>query len=194
MEKQVRVIVLASGKGSDIINIVYWIKEGFLKKTKLVGVIVDRLCPAFYVSKGFKVDVELYTKQGVNDLIKKLREKYQPDLLIMSGFMSILPKKITDNFLVVNIHPSLLPKLRGKDPQRRALKHKLPFTGVTLHIATDKLDDGPILKRAIVKIVERETEHTLCHKLQLVASILLLQLLQEVEKYGITRLLKRRDK
>ena len=72
-------------------------------------------------------------------------EKFQPDLVVLAGFMRIL----TDGFIarfrgrLLNIHPSLLPKYPGIKTHERALEAGDAEHGATVHYVTEQLDGGP---------------------------------------------------
>ena len=62
---------------------------------------------------------------------------------------------------IINIHPSLLPKYKGLDTHKRALKNKEKFSGCTVHYVTPKLDSGKIILQKKVKIKKNDTEKSL---------------------------------
>jgi phosphoribosylglycinamide formyltransferase-1 len=62
---------------------------------------------------------------------------------------------------VLNIHPSLLPAFPGLDAQRQALEYGVKFTGCTVHLVDEQLDHGPIVKQAVVPVLDGDTEETL---------------------------------
>ena len=65
---------------------------------------------------------------------------------------------------ILNIHPSLLPKYKGLNTHKRAIKNKDKFSGATVHLVTPKLDSGKIVLQKKVKISKIETENTLAKK------------------------------
>lgn len=109
---------------------------------------------------------------------------FEPDLVVLSGFMRIL----SADFLarcpakLINQHPALLPDdggdqvvtssglaipaLRGAHVVADALRHGLPVTGCTVHVATPIVDDGPVLARAEVPILPGDDETTLHERIK----------------------------
>ncbi len=85
------------------------------------------------------------------------------DVIALAGFMRIL----TPGFIrqwegrIVNIHPSLLPKYQGLDTHARAIAAGDREAGCTVHVVTERLDDGPVLAQARVPIAPDDTEATL---------------------------------
>ncbi|MGQ5700860.1 phosphoribosylglycinamide formyltransferase [Sandaracinobacteroides sp. A072] len=85
------------------------------------------------------------------------------ELVVLAGFMRILtPAFIRDwEGRIVNIHPSLLPKYQGLDTHARAIEAGDAEAGCTVHLVTEKLDDGPILAQARVPILPDDTPDSL---------------------------------
>ncbi len=87
-----------------------------------------------------------YAQRALYDaaLVETL-DKYQPDIIILAGFMRILTGTFVDHFsgCVLNIHPSLLPKFPGLDTHQRAIDAGEECHGSTVHFVTEDLDGGP---------------------------------------------------
>jgi phosphoribosylglycinamide formyltransferase-1 len=62
---------------------------------------------------------------------------------------------------ILNIHPSLLPAFPGLDAQHQALQHGVKFSGCTVHFVDDGLDSGPIIRQAVVPVLEGDTTESL---------------------------------
>ena len=90
-------------------------------------------------------------------------ERYEPDLVILAGFMRILTPVFIDHFegRVLNIHPSLLPKYPGLDTHQRALDAGDEWAGSTVHFATRELDGGPTIIQGRVPVEAGDTAETL---------------------------------
>ncbi len=90
-------------------------------------------------------------------------DRYQPDLVVLAGFMRILTEGFVNHFAgrLINIHPSLLPSFTGLDTHQRALDAGVKFHGATVHFVTAELDHGPIIAQAIVPVNEGDDEGTL---------------------------------
>ncbi|MCP4407435.1 MAG: phosphoribosylglycinamide formyltransferase [Gammaproteobacteria bacterium] len=98
--------------------------------------------------------------------LKRRVAAYQPDLIVMAGFMRILTEEFIDPFLgrIMNIHPSLLPKYRGLHTHRRALKAGDKEHGCSIHFATNELDGGPVILQATVPILEGDSSDSLANR------------------------------
>ena len=90
-------------------------------------------------------------------------DQYQPDLVVLAGFMRILTEAFVHHFAgrLINIHPSLLPSFTGLDTHQRAIDAGVKFHGATVHFVTAELDHGPIIAQAVVPVKEDDDESTL---------------------------------
>ena len=90
-------------------------------------------------------------------------DRYQPDLVVLAGFMRILSAQFVARYRgkLINIHPSLLPAYAGLDTHARALQDGVKIHGCTVHFVTDDLDHGPIIIQAAVPVLMDDTAATL---------------------------------
>jgi len=97
-----------------------------------------------------------YAQRALYDaaLVEAL-DKYQPDIIILAGFMRILTGTFLNYFSgrVLNIHPSLLPKFTGLDTHQRAIDAGEEFHGSTVHFVTEELDGGPAIIQGRVPVL-----------------------------------------
>ena len=80
--------------------------------------------------------------------------------------MKILSKKFINKFKypILNIHPSLLPKYKGLNTHKRAIKNREKFSGCTVHFVNEKLDSGKIILQKKVKIFKFDTSKSLAKR------------------------------
>jgi len=99
--------------------------------------------------------------------ILRLIEPYNLKLICLAGYMKILSKEFIDKFqgMIINMHPSLLPKYKGLNTHYRAIKNKETVSGCTVHHVNENLDDGKIILQKEVKIDKGDTEYTLADKI-----------------------------
>ena len=90
------------------------------------------------------------------------------DLVAMAGFGTITTSTFPAAFpgRVLNTHPSLLPDFKGWHSVAQALSAGVAQTGCTVHIATEELDDGPILAQRRVAVRAHDTEETLHERIK----------------------------
>ena len=95
-------------------------------------------------------------------------EQYQPDLVVLAGFMRILTDAFVDHFTgrMLNIHPSLLPKFKGLNTHQRAIDAGEAEHGCTVHFVSSELDSGAVIGQAKVPIDGNDTADTLSQKVQ----------------------------
>ena len=90
-------------------------------------------------------------------------DDYQPDLIVLAGFMRILTPQFVARYQnkLINIHPSLLPAYSGLNTHARALRDGVKIHGCTVHFVTSDVDHGPIIIQAAVSVLMDDTPATL---------------------------------
>jgi phosphoribosylglycinamide formyltransferase-1 len=83
----------------------------------------------------------------------------QPDIIVLAGFMRILSDAFVAKYLgiLLNIHPSLLPKYTGLGTHQRAIDNEDSEHGTSVHFVTPELDGGPVILQAKVPVFEDDT-------------------------------------
>ena len=160
------IVVLISGKGSNLQAIIDAIDEQGLA-TRIAAVISNK-ANAFGLERAQRasIPIEVITATAGtsrDDYDAKLMaciDAYQPDLIVLAGFMRILSDRFVEHYLgrMINIHPSLLPDYKGLDTHRRVLAAGEKHHGATVHYVTPELDSGPIIVQARIPVTEGETE------------------------------------
>ena len=95
-------------------------------------------------------------------------DSYQPDLVILAGFMRILTPGFVRHYSgrLLNIHPSLLPKHKGLHTHQRALEAGDREHGSTVHFVTEELDGGPLVVQARIPVDAGDTPQSLAERVQ----------------------------
>jgi phosphoribosylglycinamide formyltransferase 1 len=101
-----------------------------------------------------------------NDALEDAIGHYDPDLVVLAGFMRILGPKVVARFRIVNTHPALLPAFPGAHAIRDALAAGEATTGVTVHWVDEGVDTGPVIAQVPVDIVPGEDETSLRERIQ----------------------------
>lgn len=167
-----RFAVLVSGNGSNLQALMDACTAGRIQG-ELVGVLSNRP-DAFALerAKAAGIATQVLSNQTFSDrdsydaaLIQAL-ETWQPDLLVMAGFMRILTPAFVQHFAgrMLNIHPSLLPKYQGVKTHARAIAAGDTVHGATVHFVTEELDGGPIVLQARVPIFPEDDESSLAER------------------------------
>ncbi|MBA4370345.1 MAG: phosphoribosylglycinamide formyltransferase [Coriobacteriaceae bacterium] len=168
-DKKLRLGVLISGSGTNLQAIIDACAEQFLD-AEVVVVVSDKEA-AYGLERARKahiaavwVDRTAYTTfRDYNHAILFALRTHEVDLVVMAGYMRLLTREVLDAFpmRVVNIHPALLPSFPGASGIHDAFDHGVKITGVTVHFATDKFDEGPIIAQEAVPVLEGDTAESL---------------------------------
>ncbi len=172
----INIAILCSGEGTNMDYIHKACLSGVIPGRVCV-VISDRMCGGIDKARSYGIPAHVvsinaalgtYLREMWNSYIIDLLKYYEIDLVCLAGFMKILSSSVINTFpnKILNLHPGILPLLAGKDPQKKALNMHLKETGNTIHIVTNKLDEGPILATDTVYISNNDTEETLSKKLK----------------------------
>lgn len=106
----------------------------------------------------------------------------EPDLIVTCAYGQILPKEILDcpRLGCINVHASLLPKLRGGAPIHRAIINGYQKTGITIMYMAPGMDDGDIISQEEIEITYEDTASTLHDKLSILGRDVLLKTLPSI--------------
>ena len=117
-------------------------------------------------SKGFKGSRAEYDKKIIT-ILTKYGVTPRNGLVCLAGFMRIISPEFVKKYKnrIINIHPALLPSFPGLDSQKQAIEHGAKFSGCTVHFVDAKMDSGPIIIQAVVKIKENDTIESLTKKI-----------------------------
>ena len=167
---KIKTAVFISGIGSNLKSLIKFSK---LKKSPIsINLIVsnDSKSKGLQYGKIFKIKKKIFDFKKKILAEKKILfelKKNKIDLICLAGFMRILSKSFIKNFngIILNIHPSLLPKFKGLNTHERAIKNKEKYSGCTVHIVNSKLDSGKIILQKKVKIQKYDTPKTLADKI-----------------------------
>lgn len=165
------ILILASGNGSNARNII----EHFAgsEEVGIIGVISSKK-DAGVVEVANSLDTKCLVVDSVEinsgSFISFLR-KANPTLIVLAGFLLMVPKDITDMFRVVNIHPSLLPKhggkgMHGMNVHRSVIESGDTETGITIHWANDKYDEGEVIEQHRCQALPGDTPEMLSQRVR----------------------------
>jgi phosphoribosylglycinamide formyltransferase-1 len=163
------IVILISGRGSNMEAIVQaCAAEGW--NARIAAVVSNRPDAAglaFAQSHGIAtavVDHKAFAERDEFDAaLAAVVEGFEPDLVVLAGFMRILSPAFVRRFegRIINVHPSLLPAFTGLHTHRRAIEAGCKVAGVTVHFVTPDLDHGPIIAQSTVPVLPDDTEATL---------------------------------
>ncbi|GEA59514.1 phosphoribosylglycinamide formyltransferase [Vibrio comitans] len=169
-----RIVVLVSGNGSNLQAIIDACANGdiqgqvcavFSNKEEAYGLERARTAaiPAHALSHKNFAD-----RLSFDLALMKQIDEYQPDLVVLAGYMRILSDEFVEHYLgkMINIHPSLLPKYPGLNTHQRAIDAGDSEHGSTVHFVTPELDSGPIVGQVKVAITASDDAESLMAKVQ----------------------------
>ena len=128
-----------------------------------------------------KHDILCLQPNKIKDSLQEINQ-LEPDLIITCAYGQILPLEllIIPKLGCINVHASLLPKLRGGAPIHRAIMEGYSKTGVTIMYMAEGMDSGDIISQKEVLIDEKDTAVSLHDKLKIVGRNLLLETLPSI--------------
>jgi len=167
-----RIVIFASGSGSNAENIISFFREK--PQAEVVAVLTnkssakvlercDRLeVPAFYFNKSAFKD---------SNAVVQMLQGLQTDLIVLAGFLWKIPSNLIETFpnKIINIHPALLPKYGGKgmygDRVHQAVKENNETeTGITIHYVNENYDEGAIIFQAKTNVISSDNAETIAQK------------------------------
>jgi phosphoribosylglycinamide formyltransferase-1 len=169
-----RLAILLSGRGSNFEAIADAVALGEIPDAEIVAVISDvptapgldraraRGLPAFAVDRR-----SAGSRAAFEAEIQRILDAGRAELVCLAGFMRILSPAFVARWegRILNIHPSLLPKFPGLEPQRRAIEAGEAVSGCTVHVVDAGTDSGPVLLQREVAIRPADTPETLAARI-----------------------------
>ena len=151
-------------------------RKGIIKKTPVKEYAEDNTILVLQPEK---------IKDSVEEIIA-----LEPDLIVTCAYGQILPKELLDYpaYGCINVHASLLPKLRGGAPIHRAILNDYKETGITIMYMAEGMDDGDIISQSKIEITDLDTASTLHDKLSELGSKLLIETLPSILDGTSTRI------
>jgi phosphoribosylglycinamide formyltransferase-1 len=171
----VRLCVLVSGSGT--------ILEAMIRAQVEVALVAsDRPCRGLGVAEAVGIESLLIDRAGYGGFTKEFdRDTYSAvlaaalidrdiDLVAMAGFWTIVTESFHAGFpgRILNTHPSLLPRFKGWHAVAQAIEAGVSESGCTVHVATEALDDGPILAQRHVAVLKDDDESSLHERIKAV--------------------------
>lgn len=169
-----RLAVLLSGNGSNLQAIFDAIAANRLVVTIVVVISDQQDAYGLQRAKNQGVPTRILEKKptatrlAYDQALAALLHDYQPDLIVLAGFMRILSSEFVEQFAgkIINIHPSLLPAYPGLHTHERALTNRDRYHGLSIHFVTADLDAGPLIAQARCEVATDDTPESLKQRVQ----------------------------
>lgn len=170
-----KLAVLVSGGGTNLQALIDQIEQNKLPDVKIEVVISNnRTAYALERAKQHGIAVETIIKKDYekpeqfDEAFLERLDRYQVDLIVLAGFLLILPQKLVSKYKyrIINIHPSLIPSFCGNGfyglkVHEAVLARGVKVTGATVHFVDEGTDTGPIILQKAVIVREDDTPQTL---------------------------------
>jgi len=181
------VVVLISGGGTNLRALLERCTDPAYP-VRVVAVGADRDAPGIVHADEFGVPSFLVpypyysSREAWGDALLAEVAKWQPDVVVLSGLMRLLPPRVVDALAprLLNTHPAYLPEFPGAHAVRDALAAGARETGASVIVVDHGVDSGPVLARERVPVLAGDTESLLHERIKPVERRLLAEVLEGV--------------
>ncbi|WP_321825942.1 phosphoribosylglycinamide formyltransferase [Maribacter dokdonensis] len=173
--KTKKIILFASGSGSNVENIANYFK---LRKDVTICCVLTNKSDAKVIERCNRLGINalFFNRQAFSksNFILDMLRSLEPDLIVLAGFLWKIPEAITNAFpnKIINIHPALLPKYGGKGMYgmhvHNAVKEaKETETGITIHYVNAHYDEGAIIQQVKTVVNPKDSPEDIASKVHL---------------------------
>lgn len=167
----IRVVIFASGSGTNAENIInYFNRSDFVKVTFVLA--NKQNAGVLERAKKLNIPSKVFSKLELNSDVFLQFLKKEADFIILAGFLLKIPENLIQAFpkKIVNIHPALLPNYGGKGMygmhiHQAIVTNKESKTGITIHYVNKNYDEGAIIFQKEVAITENDTPEDVAVKI-----------------------------
>ena len=161
--KTFKVAVLISGNGSNLQALI----DNFKEEESIVDIncVISNKEDAFGLERATRAAIDNHfvdhtkfkNRETFDQELIQILDGYNPDLIVLAGFMRILSEVFVEKYLgkLINIHPSLLPKYPGLETHKKVIENKEAHHGVTIHYVDKTLDGGPICSQSEIEVTTK---------------------------------------
>lgn len=127
------------------------------------------------------------TRAAWDEALTAQAAAYEPDLVVLAGFMKLVGPAFLDRFggRTINTHPSLLPSFPGAHGPRDALAHGVKVTGATLFVVDEGLDEGPIIAQVAVPVEPGDDVESLHERIKVAERDMLATWVSRLAREGV---------
>lgn len=170
-----KVAVFVSGSGTNLQAIINSIESGQTTNAS-IELVISNNEGVYALERAKKAGIEsivlspnaFTTKEEYIDILLKRLEEKKIDLIVLAGYLPIIPKGLVDAYpnKIINVHPSLIPSFCGKGyyglkVHEAVLERGVKITGATVHFVDEGTDTGPIIIQKEVYVAKNDTKESL---------------------------------
>jgi phosphoribosylglycinamide formyltransferase 1 len=158
-----KIAIFASGSGTNAENIILYFQG---KENLNVECIYSNKADAYVLerAKKYHISTKVFSKEEFyfSDVILNDLKMRDIDLIVLAGFLWLIPQNLTAHFTIINIHPALLPKYGGKGMygmrvHEAVVANREKYSGITIHYVNEKYDEGRIIFQATCEVLPDDT-------------------------------------
>ncbi len=167
-----KIVIFASGSGTNAENVIQYFTT---RNTGTVVAVFTNNSKATVIDRAKKLNVPtvIFSKEDLKEVnILQEISKFQPDLIVLAGFLLKFPKNIIEAYpnQIINIHPALLPKYGGKGMygmhiHNAVVANKEKESGISIHYVNENYDEGNIIFQQNVQLIESDSSEHVAAKI-----------------------------
>ena len=169
---QGKIVVFASGSGTNFEAIVNATKKGYIKAD--VVLLISDKASAGAIKRAEKhgipsTVINWRRRKEAEEKADEILSRINPDVIALAGFMKILSPWFVRRWKmkILNIHPSILPAFQGTtNAIELAYKYGVKITGCTIHFVDESVDGGPVIVQCAVPVLSKDTPDELRKRIQ----------------------------
>ncbi|MBN1925430.1 MAG: phosphoribosylglycinamide formyltransferase [Prolixibacteraceae bacterium] len=165
-----KIALFASGSGTNVQNIIEYFADNEIIDVDSVWCNNPKAYVLERAAKS-KIDAFVFTREQfyqTNEVLHKLKER-NVNLIVLAGFLWLIPVELIKNFTIINIHPALLPKYGGKGMygmkvHQAVVENKDKESGISVHYVNENYDEGKLIFQARCDVAPEDSPEAVAEK------------------------------
>jgi phosphoribosylglycinamide formyltransferase-1 len=165
-----KIALFASGSGTNVQNIIEYFADNEIIEVDSVWCNNPKAYVLERAAKS-KIDAFVFTREQfyqTNEVLHKLKER-NVNLIVLAGFLWLIPVELIKNFTIINIHPALLPKYGGKGMygmkvHQAVVENKDNESGISVHYVNENYDEGKLIFQARCDVAPEDSPEEVAEK------------------------------
>jgi phosphoribosylglycinamide formyltransferase-1 len=183
-------VVFASGGGTTLQAIIDAIEEKKLNCN--INLVVSNVHNAYALERAKNAGIETYvikSKQpgDIDVELENLLSNYDIDLIVLAGYLRKIGPKLVEKYIIINTHPSLIPKFCGKGMygmkvHEAVVSAKEKISGATVHYVNNNYDEGNIISQTTIDVLPDDTAEDVSEKVKSAEKIQLIEVIKKLSE------------